>query len=233
MKTRFLVIVIVVIIIVSFVSYFSIDLFSGVDEISIAIIPENYSTKLMIVLDPPIDFLEMVPITTIHIFSDSKPIKKIEDRTYHPANYGDRQPDETGTRWELLPNSLRVGMLVTDENGNDVIDRNSQSSFARNQPLYVTEATCDDGNIVKIKYGAPVYVPLIDDVYTVYDTNSVDGLVPNEHGQYLLRFASFFEQDIKLPEDVKILHHISQTCKIDEIKNYQVAHYDELLFEMQ
>ena len=194
---------------------------------------EQYNTiNLIITLGDPINYLDMVPITTNLVYSSSTPINKIIDRTYHPTNYADREPGDTGARWELIPPKLRTETRIVDENDVDVIDYDDNPSFARIQPLYATEAICSNDNVVQIKYGAPITVPIKDSVYTVYDINSIDGLIPSQDGKYVLSFASFFEQQVILPDNAEILSNTSEKCSITGIKNYEEAYYDRVVFRI-
>ena len=198
----------------------------------ISIMDELQNSRLVIVVGKPIDYSGLAPITTTQIITSDKPITKIIDRTYHPTNYGDRQPDHLGTSWELIPGPFRIDMSIVDQNNINAIDQSGDSSFARIQPLYKTQITCDDNQTLEMLYGAPVTVPIKDKIHTIYDTNLVDGLLPNEKNQYVLSFASFFKQEIKLPEIAVIQSHTSETCYTD-IKNHETTYYDRIVFEMQ
>ncbi len=91
-------------------------------------------------------------------------------------------------------------MSIVDQNNTNAIALTDDPSFARIQPLYVTLITCDDNETLEILYGAPVTVPIKDEIHTVCDTNLVDSLLPNEKNQYVLSFTSFSKQEIKLPD---------------------------------
>ena len=197
----------------------------------ISIMDEHQTSKLVISVGVPIDYRGLAPITTTQVTTSDKPIAKIIDRTYHPTNFGDRQPDSFGTSWDLIPGPLRIDMEIVDENNMDVIDRD-KASFSRIQPGYETRTICSDGRMVKILYGAPVIVPIKDGIHTVYDKNLVDGLLPNENDQYVLSFASFFKQEIKLPDSAVIQSHTSETCSTN-IKNHETTYYDRVVFGME
>ena len=198
----------------------------------ISIMDEHRNSRLVITVGEPIDYSGLAPITTTQIITSDKPLTTIIDRTYHPTNYGNRQPDHLGTSWELMPGPFRIDMSVVDHNNIDAIDRSDDSSFARIQPLYTTLVTCDDNRVFEILYGAPVTVPIKDDIRTIYDTNLVDGLLPNENDLYVLSFASFFEQEIQLPSTAVVQSHTSEICHTD-IQNRETAYYDRIVFEME
>lgn len=172
----------------------------------------------------------IAPLTTTLVFTGTQTITEISERSFEPTNYGDRQPDEIGTSWDLLPDSLRVRMAVVDQNNMDVIDRNTKSVFGRNAILFITQASCGD-KIVEILYGAAVTVPIKNGTYTVLAKNSVSGLIPNESGEYVLDFASFFKQEIELPDDAIVLSSTSDVCST-EIDNYPLAYYDHVVFKL-
>ena len=198
----------------------------------ISIMDEFQNSKLVITVGEPIDYSGLAPITTTQIITSDKPLTKIIDRTYHPTNYGNRQPDHLGTNWEFIPGPFRIDMSIVDQNNTNAIDQSNDPSFARIQPLYVTQITCDDNQTFEILYGAPVTVPIKDEIRTVYDTNLVDGLLPNEKNQYVLSFASFFKQEIKLPDIAVIQSHTSETCHTN-IQNHETTYYDRVVFEME
>jgi len=197
----------------------------------ITILTEQHTSKIIISVGNPIDSIGLVPIVTTQISTSTQPITKIIDRTYHPTNYGNRQPDEIGTSWELIPDPLRIDMEVVGENNIDVIDR-TKASFGRIQPLYETLVTCSDNTTVKILYGAPIIVPIKEGIYGVLDRNSVDGLLPNDNGEYVLDFVSFFKQEIELPDDAIILSSVNDTCSTP-IQNHEVAYYDRIVFKLR
>ena len=197
----------------------------------ISIMDESHESILVIAVGVPIDYRGLAPITTTQVTTSDKPITKIIDRTYHPTNFGDRQSDSFGTSWDLIPGPLRIDMEIVDENNMDIIDRD-KASFSRIQPGYETRTICSDSRMVEILYGAPVIVPIKDGIHTVYDKNLVDGLLPNENDQYVLSFASFFKQEIKLPDSAVVQSHTSETCSTN-IKNHEMTYYDRVVFGME
>ena len=198
----------------------------------ISVVDEQHDSKLVIRVGEPIDHHGLAPIITTQVSTSEKPIAKIIDRNYHPTNYGDRNTDEHGARYKLIPGHLRIHMQVQDGNDIDVIDWDANPSFARIQPGYQTRAVRDDGKTVEIIYGAPVIVPIEKGVHTVFNTNLVDGLLPNEESEYVLSFASFFRQEIKLPDSAMVISSTSEKCLTD-LKNHKLAYYDRVIFQME
>ena len=200
----------------------------------ISLVDEVHDSRLLIVVGKPIDHHGLAPITTVQITaSDGEPITKIIDRTYHPTNFGNRQLADLGTSWDLVPGHQRINMEIVDQDNADAIDHSKNPSFARIQPLYKTSIMCDDGNQeVKILYGAPLIIPIRDGIHTVYDRNLVDGLLPNENNQYVLSFASFFRQEVELPDTATTLSRTSETCYTD-IQHHETTYYDRVVFEME
>lgn len=198
----------------------------------ISIVDEPHDSRLVLTVGEPIDHHGLVPIITTQITTSSEPITKIIDRTYHPTNFGNRTVDSLGTSWELVPGHMRISMQVLDQNNTDAIDRSDNPSFSRTQPLYTTRITCDNNQTVEILYGTSVIVPIKNGIHTVYDRNLVDGLLPNNNNQYVLSFASFFKQDIELPDTAIIQSQTSKTCHTG-IKNHETTHYDRVVFEME
>jgi len=253
MKTRLWIAIIVVVIGIASVGIYSIisshldsygkSIFCGEDPLMtslgkcrpggpISIMDESHDSRLVITVGEPIDYSGLAPITTTQVTTSEQPITKIIDRTYHPTNFGDRQPDGFGTSWDLIPGPLRIDMSIVDQNNTDAIDRDTKSSFGRIQPLYKTSTICDNNQTVEILYGAPVIVPIKDGTHTVFDRNLVDGLLPNKSSEYILSFASFFKQEIKLPDIAVIQSQTSETCNTD-IKNHETAYYNRVVFEME
>ena len=50
---------------------------------------------------------------------------------------------------------------------------------------------------------------------------------------YVLSFASFFEQQLVLPDNAEILSSASKKCSITGIKNYEDAYYDRVAFKIK
>ena len=198
----------------------------------ISVMDEQHDSKLVIKVGEPIDHHGLAPIITTQVSTSDRPITKIIDRNYHPTNYGNRNPDEHGTSYELIPGHLRIDMQVQDENDLDAIDWDANPSFARIQPGFQTLAVCDDEKTVAILYGAPIIVPIKKEVHTVFNTNLVDGLLPNEESEYVLSFASFFRQEVNLPDRATVISSTSERCRT-EVKNYEQAYYDRVVFQME
>lgn len=75
-------------------------------------------------------------------------------------------------------------------------------------------------------------VPIRDGFNTVYAKNSIEGLLPNENNEYALSFASFFKQEVKLPDNAVVLEDISDTC-ITEVKDHESAYYNYIEFKFE
>jgi hypothetical protein len=187
-------------------------------------------SKIILSISEPIDSRGLAPLTTTLVYENIEPNTRISERSYEPTNYGERQPRELGTSWDLLPNSFQTRMSIVDENDMDVIDYDVQSTFMRTAALLIMKVTCGDKTI-EILSGSSVSVPIKNGTSTVFAKNSVGGLVPNDRGQYVLAFASIFKQEVELPVNAVVLSNTSETC-FTLAPTPNRAYYDHVVFEL-
>lgn len=186
-------------------------------------------TKLEITIGDSIDSRTILPIVITQVTSSDKPLDRITKWYFLPTHYDEINPiNKTGL--DFLPNILKIGLEVQDEHGNNAIDTSQQSEFASNSALYHTTIFCGKNNEkINIFYGQPVTVPIKSGLYKVFAKNAENELLPNKNGEYTLGFASFFEQEIKLPKNAIILSMNHEYCSSHDSKK---AYYDKVTFRL-
>lgn len=138
--------------------------------------------------------------------------------------------------WDIVPDWVQQGsaerlMRVTNIDGNDVTD---PSRIIVNPAILNTlEAICPSGESRIAKFGDPFVIPLKNgtrgDLLISYNLARV---VPENQTDYHIKFSSFYETDVLLPENAVVKSDNSQPCTI-EYKEFPKVYMYDIKFSLQ
>ena len=103
------------------------------------------------------------------------------------------------------------------------------TSYGRNDILRTYDADCK-GEKIEILSADPTLVAIPENLSSVSITTSESGLLPVD-GLYTLRFASFFDNDVLLPENAVIVSSNENRCTVDH-EEYSSGKYVEVIFKL-
>lgn len=138
--------------------------------------------------------------------------------------------------WDIVPDwkqqdSAERLMRVTNISGNDVTD--SSRIIVNPSILNTLEAVCPSGESRIAKFGYPFVIPLKDgtsgDLIISYNLASV---VPENKTDYHIKFSSFYETDVRLPDNAVVESDNSQPCTI-EYKEFPKVYMYDIKFSLQ
>jgi len=197
---------------------------------------QNYGQTVKIIVDVKerLENSNILPLVITQVISVDPSVSEIKTVGFLPTNYGHRE--ENGTRFDRDITILEKQFLfnVTDESGKPAIDgsRLSGGGFFVRDGLGGSMARCgDEYTLVEILYGNMVTLPIYNGTSTIFASASTVGITPEENGEYYLRFASFYDNEIKLPQKSQIVFEQTSDCVVDEANNVH-GKLDEIVFRL-
>lgn len=135
--------------------------------------------------------------------------------------------------WEIFADWTEQGgskgITVTDTSGKDVWN-NSEFIVNNSAELAIKDVTCAD-QVRTAKFGSATIVPLSEkmqgELLASYDLPDIS----SENDKYHLKFASFYETEIMLPDNAVIESDNSATCDIQG-ENFEKIYLYDVVFRL-
>ena len=170
----------------------------------------------------------LLPITTTEITTNTESLDSVTDWHFLPLNHGEWGPSGNDrASWDALPNENRQFISTGKANGEQV---DFDASHFRDAILRTYDADCR-GEKIEILSADPVSVAIPEKMSSVSITISDSGLLPVD-GLYTLRFASFFDQDVMLPENAVIVSSEQKRCSVNH-EEYSSGQYVKVVFKLE
>ncbi|WP_337861749.1 hypothetical protein [Nitrososphaera sp.] len=139
--------------------------------------------------------------------------------------------------WEIFSDwkkdgSAESSLRITDNKG--IIDVTDPSQFIVNPAIMGTaEVICpSDKNIRTVEFGSPYIAPLKKGVQgDILIRYNLGMITPDNEKEYRLKFASFYETEVKLPDNAIIKSNNDEICDIDYAGFSKIFLYDTI-FEL-
>jgi hypothetical protein len=192
------------------------------------------TVKIIVEVKERLENSNILPLVITQVISVEPSVSEIKTVGFLPTVYGNRI--ENGTRYDRDVTILEKQFLfnITDETGKPAIDesRLSGGGFFVRDGLGGTMARCgDEYKLVYIPYGNMVTLPIHNGTSKIFASASTVGITPEENGEYYLRFASFYDNEIKLPQNSQVIFAKTSDCVIDKANNVN-GKLDEVVFRL-
>jgi hypothetical protein len=197
---------------------------------------QNYgnTTKIIVEVKDKLENSKILPLVITQVISINPSISEIKTVGFLPINYGVFGDNDTRMGLEILPSENQFLFNITDENGKNPLDesRLSGGGFFVRDGLGASTARCgDEYTLVEILYGNMVTLPIVNGTSTIFVSHSSVGITPEDAGEYYLRFASFYDNEIRLPQNSQIISTKTSNCIIDKANNIH-GEFDEVIFRL-
>ena len=126
-----------------------------------------------------------------------------------------------------MPSENRIFNSTREVDGEQV---KFDASYVRDAALRIYDADCM-GEKIEILSAIPISIKIPENSSSVSITNSKAGLLPVD-GLYTLRFASFFDLDVMLPENAVILSSEQKRCAVYH-EDYSSGRYVHVVFKLE
>ncbi len=190
--------------------------------------PKKPEKEITITIGDPIRKDGLLPIITTEITTNTESLDSVTDWHFLPLNHGEWGPSGNDRlSWDVLPNENRQFDSTGETNGEQV---EFDASYSRDAILQVYDADCR-GEKIEILSADPVSIAIPENMSSVSITTSEAGLLPVD-GVYTLRFASFFDLDVMLPENAVIISSEQKRCAVDH-KEYSSGRYVKVVFKLE
>jgi len=204
-------------------------------------IVKNYgqTVKIIVEVKERLENSNILPLVITQVISVDPSKSEIKTVGFLPTNYYVWRENGTMLDREVTPLESNLSFNITDETGNYPIDKSRLPGvgFGIYDALGVSMAKCGDEHTpVEILYENMVTFPIANGTSTIFVTTSTVGITPEENGEYYLRFASFYDNEIKLPQNSQIIFAKTSDCVVDETNNvhgnWVHGNYDEIVFRI-
>jgi hypothetical protein len=187
-------------------------------------IPEK---EITITIGDPVNKKGLLPIITTEKTSNIQLLDFVTDWNFLPLNHGEWGPQGERVSWDTLPSKNRVHNFTGEKNGESIeIDQN----LIRESSLSIYDANCQ-GEQIEMLSAALMLISIPKDTSSTSFTISSAGLLPVD-GLYTLQFASFFDQEIMLPENAVIVSSEEKRCAVNHEK-YSSGEYINIIFKLE
>lgn len=197
---------------------------------------QDSATRIEISFDKPTTS-NLLPVIFTEITTNAENLTKIIVWNFGLIGHN---ADDRQKVWDFLPQEQRAFYKITDESGQDIIDKTRMSDnleIPSDQRTY--QMDCDLPNHVEGKSAHPTAFPIRLGTSTIMAKNSYEGIFPNTNEEYSFEFASLLETNVKLPDHAKIISQESKQCKLtqnveidNEIK-YTDGYYTRMVFKLE
>jgi len=168
-----------------------------------------------------------LPIITTETSSNIESFDFITDWNFLPLNHGEWGPLGDRLRWDTLSSENRIHDF-TGISSDGIVQL--EPSFSRNAILRIYDANCQ-GEKIEILSADPITITVPENLSSASVTTSEAGLLPVD-GLYILRFASFFDQNVILPENAVIISNEKKRCAVDH-EDYPSGEYVNVVFRLE
>ncbi|MGI0060428.1 MAG: hypothetical protein ACREBJ_11745 [Nitrosotalea sp.] len=201
----------------------------GVDDLA-----ESASKKIqdiLVVHDKIHEGNGLVPVTVTEVINHAELLDSVMDWNFIPIGYNG---DNRGTTWDFIPQSYPLQSGVTDEKGNDVIDKSRMpENFAITSELRLYSAICGSTEKVRGEGGHPFSLPIKKGNPLVFIYSGGRGILPDSSGTYTVNFVSLFETKVEFPKSAHVISNQTQSCFLEnKIDNFTKAFYTKAVFKM-
>ena len=201
----------------------------GVDDLA-----ESASKKIqdiLVVHDKIHEGDGLVPVTVTEVINHAESLDSVMDWSFIPIGYNG---DNRGTTWDFIPQSYPLQSGVTDEKGNDVIDKSRMpENFGITDELRLYSAICGSTEKVRGEGGHPFSLPIKKGNPLVFVYSGGRGILPDSSGTYTVNFVSLFETKAKFPKSAHVISNQTQSCFLEnKIDNFTKAFYTKAVFKM-
>ena len=200
-------------------------------ELEFTVVMERLEKKpekeITITIGDPINKNGLLPITTIETTSNVESLDFIIDWHFLPLNHGEWGPLGDRISWDTLPSMHREFNTTGEASGEQV---EFDASFMRNDILRIYDANCQ-GEKIEILSADPIPITIPENLSSVSITASEAGLLPVD-GLYTLRFASFFDQNVELPDNAEVISYEQKRCSVNH-EEYSSGEYVNVVFRLE
>ena len=166
---------------------------------------------------------QVFPIRITEVVSGITDNDKIQTWFFLPLDMGEKIRD-----WNFVTNSV---FGIVDKDGNNAIEMSvNQDLGYLNDVSRGSQITCNNGEKISMKYRTPSVVDVKDNITETYGVYSNIGFPPSLYKNETLKIASFFDQDIILPDHALLISNRSEICAVNHM-GFTEAHYDEVIFQ--
>ena len=183
--------------------------------------------EIIITIGDPVNKKGLLPIITIEKTSNVESLDSVIDWNFLPLNHGEWGALGDRLSWDTLPSQSRLHNVTGISNGELV---QLHPYIGRNDILRIYDATCQ-GEKIQILSADPVSVLIPENFSSVSVTDSEAGLLPVK-GLYTLQFASFFDQEIVLPDNAVVLSSEEKRCAVNH-DEYSSGKYSNIVFKLE
>lgn len=180
---------------------------------------------------------KLLPVVISQITTNAKSLDVIKVWGFELIGHSG---DDRGKAWEIIPREQRIWYEITDEQGQDVIDKTRMpENWARPDDLHIYQMDCGLFHIVEGESAHPIAFAINEGTTTIIAKNTDKGIYPNSNGEYSIEFASIFENSVKLPEGAEIISQESKDCKLtqniedDYEGKYTEGYYTKMVFRLE
>lgn len=200
-------------------------------EIEYSVVNERHlkspEKEITITIGDPINKKGLLPITTTETTTNIESLESVIDWNFLPLNHGEWGAMGDRLSWDTLPSQIRTHNVTGMSENNLVL---LHPYIGRNDVLRSYDANCQ-GETIEILSADPVPVLIPSNLSSLTVTDSESGLLPVK-GLYTLRFASFFEQNVVLPNNAVIVSSEEKRCAVDH-KDYSSGKYVKTVFKLE
>lgn len=200
-------------------------------EIEYTVVSERHLEKpekeITITIGDPINKKGLLPITTAETTTNIESLESVIDWNFLPLNHGEWGAMGDRLSWDMLPSQIRTHNVTGISENNLVL---LHPYISRNNILRSYDANCQ-GEPIEILSVDPVPVSIPKNLSSLTVTDSEAGLLPVK-GLYTLRFASFFEQNVVLPDNAVIVSNEEKRCAVDH-EDYSSGKYVKIVFKLE
>ncbi|QMU55024.1 MAG: hypothetical protein GKS07_09125 [Nitrosopumilus sp.] len=190
--------------------------------------PKKPEKEITITIGDPISKNGLLPIITTEITANTELLDSVTDWHFLPLNHGEWGPsDDSRLSLDILPNENRQFDSTGESNCKEI---EFDASFGRDDILQVYDADCM-GEKIEILSADPISIIIPENLSSVSITTSESGLLPVD-GMYTLRFASFFDQNVMLPENAVIVSSEEKRCAVNH-EEYSSGRYVKVVFKLE
>ena len=190
--------------------------------------PKKPEKEITITIGDPISKNGLLPIITTEITTNTELLDSVTDWHFLPLNHGEWGPSGNDRlSWDVLPSENRQFESTGESNGKEI---EFNASFGRDAILQIYDADCR-GEKIEILSADPISITIPENLSSVSITASEAGLLPVD-GLYTLRFASFFDQNVMLPENAVIVSSEEKRCSVNH-EEYSSGRYVKVVFKLE
>lgn len=188
---------------------------------------ENPEKEITITIGDPINKKGLLPIIMAETTTNIESLEFVIDWNFLPLNHGEWGAMGDRLSWDTLPSQIRIHNVTGISENNLVL---LHPYIGRNDILRSYDANCQ-GESIEILSVDPVPVSIPKNLSSLTVTDSEAGLLPVK-GLYTLRFASFFEQNVVLPDNAVIVSSEEKRCAVDH-EDYSSGKYLKIVFKLE